>query len=228
MTNPQRGIVIGPILFVVAILAVLAAAIAAGSGVFSGDTSAVKAKAQAAAILEYANEVKMAVDRVRGHGCSDTEVSFETSITGYPNPNAPSDKSCHVFDVNGGGIILKKPQPDWLDPVQNGPDSGIFTFFGGNSVKGFGGPLNQVYTMELIFRFHNLKDDICRKLNELVGIDGIPDNVASYSPGGYFTGAYGAAGQIGAAGLEGHMAGCFHSSTAGLNHNVFYQVLIVR
>ncbi len=59
MTNLQRGIAIGPILFVVALLAVLATAIAAGSGAFSGDTSAVKAKAQAAAILEYANEVKM-------------------------------------------------------------------------------------------------------------------------------------------------------------------------
>ena len=64
--NNQRGIVIGPILAVVALLAVLASAIAAGSGSFNGDTSAVKAKAQATAILEYAHEVKFAVDRVLG------------------------------------------------------------------------------------------------------------------------------------------------------------------
>lgn len=113
----QRGIVIGPILFVVAILAVLAAAIAAGSGEFNSDISAVSAKAQASAILEYANEVKFAVDRVLAKGCTDTEISFENPIvSGYENPNAPSDKSCHVFDVNGGGIVMKNPDINALDP----------------------------------------------------------------------------------------------------------------
>ena len=42
--NQQSGIAIAPILFVVAILAVLAIAISAASGAFNGDTSAVKAK----------------------------------------------------------------------------------------------------------------------------------------------------------------------------------------
>ena len=126
----QRGIVIGPILFIVAILAVLAAAIAAGSGEFNSDISAVSAKAQASAILEYANEVKFAVDRVLAKGCTDTEISFENPIvSGYENPNAPSDKSCHVFDVNGGGIALMIPplgsqnQADHnaANPILSGP-----------------------------------------------------------------------------------------------------------
>lgn len=91
-------------------MAVLASAIAAGSGAFNSDTSAVKAKAQATAILEYAEQVKMAVERVLEHGCTDTQISFENPIvSGYTNPNAPSDKSCHVFDVNGGGIVWKGP-----------------------------------------------------------------------------------------------------------------------
>ncbi len=105
----QRGIAIAPILFVVAILAVLASAIAAG-GAFNSDTSAVSAKAQAAAILEYAEQVKMAVDRVLGKGCTDTQISFENPfVSGYTNPNAPSDKSCHVFDVSGGGTVWRTP-----------------------------------------------------------------------------------------------------------------------
>ena len=112
----QRGIAIGPILFIVAILAVLASAIAAGSGSFNSDTSTVKAKAQATAILEYADEVKFAVDRVLGKGCTDTQISFENPIvSGYVNPNAPADKSCHVFDVNGGGIVWKNPDINALD-----------------------------------------------------------------------------------------------------------------
>ena len=115
--NNQRGIVIGPILFIVAILAVLASAIAAGAGAFNGDISAVKAKAQASAILEYAESVKMGVDRVLGKGCTDTQVSFENPIvSGYENPNAPSDKSCHVFDQNGGGIVWKNaPEEVYFD-----------------------------------------------------------------------------------------------------------------
>jgi hypothetical protein len=106
----QSGIAIGPILFVVALLAVLASAVAAGSGSFNSDTSAIKAKAQASAILEYAHEVKFAVEKLIGKGCKDTEISFENDVvSGYTNPNSLSDKSCHVFDVNGGGIIWKEP-----------------------------------------------------------------------------------------------------------------------
>ncbi|QQR69927.1 MAG: hypothetical protein IPI58_04575 [Alphaproteobacteria bacterium] len=100
-----------------AILAVLASAIAAASGSFNGDTSAVSAKAQAAAILEYADSVKIGVDRVVAKGCADTEISFENPIvSGYANSNAPSDKSCHVFDMNGGGIVWKNPDINALDP----------------------------------------------------------------------------------------------------------------
>ncbi|QQR69390.1 MAG: hypothetical protein IPI58_01535 [Alphaproteobacteria bacterium] len=107
----QSGIAIGPILFIVALLAVIAAAISAGSDSFSGDTSAVSAKAKASAILEYADSVKMGVDRVLGRGCTDTQISFENPIvSGYTNANAPADKSCHVFDQNGGGIVWKTPQ----------------------------------------------------------------------------------------------------------------------
>ncbi len=116
MTNLQRGIAIGPILFVVALLAVLATAIAAGTGAFSGDISTVRAKAIAAALLEYAEQVKFAVDRLLAKGCKETEISFENPFVtydgGYTNPNAPSDKSCHVFDVNGGGVVWQDPPPE--------------------------------------------------------------------------------------------------------------------
>lgn len=109
--NAQRGIVIGPILFLIAIIGVLAAAIAAGTGGFSGSSSTASAKVLAAAIIDYADTVKNGVDRVLANGCEDTEISFENPFSSgyYINPNAPSDKSCHVFDVNGGGISMKTP-----------------------------------------------------------------------------------------------------------------------
>lgn len=179
MTNLQRGIAIAPILFVVAILAVLAVAIAAGSGAFSGDTSAVSAKAQAAAILEYANEVKFAVDRVLGKGCLDTQISFENPIvSGYTNPNAPSDKSCHVFDVNGGGIVLKK--------YSFFGSFGFYTCGAANTaLNGVGSSQCDLY---MIFRGLNLS--ICQEVNKLIGISGIPDEGGGSYGNAQFVGTY--------------------------------------
>ena len=160
----QRGIAIGPILFVVAILAVLASAIAAGSGAFNGDISAISAKAQASAILEYANEVKFAVDRVLAKGCKDTEISFENSIiSGYVNPNAPSDKSCHVFDVNGGGIVWKKPPAN-----TSGYAEGLF-YSGHHGFVGTSLPLGGINpTQDLILFFPNITKDVCEEINMLI------------------------------------------------------------
>lgn len=228
MTNThQRGIAIGPILYIVAILAVLVSAIAAGSGSFNGDTSAISAKAQASAILEYAHEVKFAVDRVLAKGCTDTEISFENPIvSGYVNPNAPADKSCHVFDVNGGGIVFKKAQENWLDPAQNGDYRGFFTFGSGNYVWGLG-----TTNRELIVRLYNINNDICKQINEMSGINGIPNNGTMFAPAGFFSGTYydGGGGSIKGSGvIQGHLFGCVLSLTSGDNYNVFYFVLIVR
>ena len=122
----QRGIVIGPTLFIVAILAVLAAAIEAGSGAFNGDTSAISAKAYATAILEYAASVKMGVDRVLGKGYTDTQVSFENpsglsktaggDAYDYTNPNC-TQNDCKVFNLEGGGIVpILIPADAAVDP----------------------------------------------------------------------------------------------------------------
>ncbi|QQR69631.1 MAG: hypothetical protein IPI58_02925 [Alphaproteobacteria bacterium] len=158
----QRGIAIGPILAVVAILAVLASAIAAGSGSFNSDTSAVKAKAQATAILEQAHEVKLGVDRVIAKGCTNTEISFENPmVSGYTNSNAPSDKSCHVFDVNGGGIVWKSSPPNIGGRYNN---EGYF-YTGHYNITGTaGGHSHQDLIMFLI----NIPADVCGEINKIL------------------------------------------------------------
>ncbi len=105
------GIAIGPILFVVGLLGILAAAIAAGSGSFSGSTSSEAARANATTILEYAHTVQTGIDLIRGRGCDDSQISFYFpglsgySAAPYTNSNAPADNSCHVFDIAGGGVL---------------------------------------------------------------------------------------------------------------------------
>lgn len=103
----ENGIAIGPILFVVAILGLLAAAIAAGSGSFTGSTSKDSARAMAEAILDIGRQVKTSAELVSvSNGCSIEQTSFENPVvSGYTNSSAPADKSCHVFDVAGGKIL---------------------------------------------------------------------------------------------------------------------------
>ena len=172
MTNThQRGIAIGPILYIVAILAILVSAIAAGSGSFTGDTSAVKAKAQATAILGYVDELQIGVSRVLSR-CPDTQISLANSVdSGYAeNPLAPADKSCHVFDVNGGGILFKEPPPD-VDLTSVPAEIRHYFIHTYAEVKGFG---NQVVGSnigrELIIMLPGLKKELCLKINDMVGV----------------------------------------------------------
>jgi len=86
-----------------------------------------EAKAYASQIIAYGNEVKATVKRLQLRGCDETEISFENNIVlNYVNPNAPSNKSCHVFDIAGGGLSWKE-----FEPVR-----AVFT--NGNAIEGVG------------------------------------------------------------------------------------------
>lgn len=164
---PENGIAIGPILFVVALLAVLVSAIAAGSGSFSGDTSEVKIKAQATAILGYADELQIGVDRVMSR-CPDTQFSLANSVdSGYAeNPLAPTDKSCHVFDVNGGGILFKEPPPD-VDLTAVPAELRHYIVHTGNEIEGMG--ITDI-GRDLIIMLPGLRKELCLKINDMVGV----------------------------------------------------------
>jgi type II secretory pathway pseudopilin PulG len=114
----QSGLAIGPIIFIVAVLAILAAVIAAGSGSYTGGTGTETASTQAAAIMHQADDMATAVQRVFvEHSCSPSQINFNNPIvSGYTNPNAPSDNSCDVFNPNGGAVSYESPNPAWLDP----------------------------------------------------------------------------------------------------------------
>src|ERR1043166_909263 len=62
--NKEAGIAIGPILFVVAILASLATAIAAGSSTFATNASQETNRTNAAAMISIGQNLKMGVDRI--------------------------------------------------------------------------------------------------------------------------------------------------------------------
>ena len=106
--NNQDGIALGPILFIIAILAIIAAVISAGRGGFTANTNTENAKTIAQVLIDYGEQVQSGVDAVTANGCTDTQINFaNTIITGYTNLNAPADHSCDVFNTAGGGINFK-------------------------------------------------------------------------------------------------------------------------
>src|SRR5580704_10446143 len=92
----DAGIAIGPILFIIAILAILAAAIAAGSGSFTAPTASEGAKTKASAIIQLGDNIKMGMDRLT----MENGVSFGNWVINTANTVNNTD----LFSPTGGGI----------------------------------------------------------------------------------------------------------------------------
>lgn len=93
--HTDAGIAIGPILFVVAILGILAAAIAAGSGSFSGSSSTEAARTKAAALIQIGQNLKVGADRLGGLGYDADSVNISPTATTADND---------LFAPSGGGV----------------------------------------------------------------------------------------------------------------------------
>ncbi len=93
--HTDAGIAIGPILFVVAILGILAAAIAAGSGSFSGSSSSEAARTKAAALIQIGQNLKVGADRLGGLGYDADSVNISPTATTADND---------LFSPSGGGV----------------------------------------------------------------------------------------------------------------------------
>jgi type II secretory pathway pseudopilin PulG len=133
----QQGIALGPILFIIAILAIIAAAIAAGSGSFTANTNTEGSKVSASTIIQVAESLKSAVQKVQSQGCTATQISFANpTVTSYTNPNSPSDKSCNVFDPNGGSMSF--PIITTATHEIESPSWEYFTFEGSSKFTGLG------------------------------------------------------------------------------------------
>lgn len=94
----EAGIAIGPILFIIAILAILAAAIAAGSGSFTSGTDKESSKTKASAIIQIGNTLKAGMDRMM----MENSLSFGTYTINANNTMNNND----LFSPTGGGITV--------------------------------------------------------------------------------------------------------------------------
>lgn len=94
----DAGIAIGPILFIIAILGILAAAIAAGSGSFTNGTASEGNSTKASALIQIGENLKIGMDRI----LMENGVDFNTVVIGSNNTSATAD----LFSPTGGGITI--------------------------------------------------------------------------------------------------------------------------
>lgn len=206
---PQRrlardaGIAIGPILFVVAILAVLAAAIAAGSGSFTSGTSTETSRTKASAMIEIGHNLKVGFDRITGLGTDHTDVVIDPDSTSNDND---------LFSPSGGGIntpsvtMANDPATDtWEYPTAAVPKLGT----------------SSTETLAMI----RISSAVCKQVNQRANSVATP---AAADIGDPTTGALGADAANWPNVLKGKMTGCINSNNADEPGYWFYQVLGIQ
>ena len=143
MINAQRaharlqtnaGIALGPILFIIAILAILAAAIAAGSGSFNASTSSEGNKTKASAIIQIGDNLKTGMDRLT----MENGVDYNAWVIGVAN----TQNNVDLFSPTGGGIappstaMAGSPGSDvWLYPQIAIPNLGTYNTTPANTLQ---------------------------------------------------------------------------------------------
>ena len=213
------------ILLAIALLGILTYAISRGSRVSTNSLTSDKARIAANEIIDYAQTVAGVVQALRLRGCSETQISFESSETGsdYTNAGAPSDNSCHVFNMGGGKL-------NWLSSTSDSAN-GISGFSGNYKITNIG----DADKAELIYVYAPVSKETCININQKLGITNPDDEPPSNDTVGTaikFTGSYDDAGAIivGNNGEEtvfaGKTAACFDGPPAGFYY--FYQVLLAR
>lgn len=172
----QRGNILFLILLAVVLFAALSYAVTQsmrGGGKDGGSENATLIVSQ---IYQYAALLDATVDRLMlVNGCSESQISFEN--LDYPvttaNPRAPSDKSCHMFEPEGGNLKPFPIQPDWL---LNPADYGGNTFIHLHGHASFHGTRNIENTptiaSEMVWVIPFLNQSVCDEINNREGLTG--------------------------------------------------------
>lgn len=206
----NAGIAIGPILFIVAILAILAAAIAAGSGSFTAGTTTESNRTKSSALIQIGENLKIGMDRITMEaGLAPTAVDTNGLNTSASNA---------LFSPVGGGVAAPSVS------MANNPATDLWYYVNG-PINGLGTSANEVFA---VLRVSN---GVCAEINNRVtGTAAVP---AAAALGDFTSGATVAAGTVtlwpaSAPNLTGINVGCVNNSNATSLGDYFYQVLAIQ
>lgn len=113
--NPQSGSVFVIILVMIGLFGALSYAMTRSTRTDSTTLTQYQADLIAAEFIEYGALVRSAIHSLKVNGCTNEQISVESPATVglkstnsalplYENPDSPTDKRCHIFYPNGGGM----------------------------------------------------------------------------------------------------------------------------
>lgn len=234
----ERGNAFFFVILGIVLFAALIFTVSRGMSENPGKISERQGKIYASELMGIAQQYGRGVQKLLQRGCSENEISFENpEIATYVNGDAPSDKSCHMFDPAGAGLSWKTVNSGAVDagiaaeePSYDG-HVGEIAVIKSDAVENLGSA-----SPELVLSFPFLKKEICEMINRSLGIPGdLPeDDLDGWAAGGHFQGTFATGGAVktigdtvASAALEEKPAFCV-TSTDATPYNAFIYVLIER
>lgn len=212
------------------------------TGSQSEDTgSAEQASIIVSEILKEASALQTAVQMLLSRGCSENTISFEATGTGQPtgfnNPQAPTNKSCHIYDPAGAGL-------QWINWPSKYPQYFLTTFhpapMARSGIQGLGkdctaASCSELYLFYRMYHAQAICSELNRRLNGttyVTGVGGLHGGASSYYAGTFIAPTVDNLG-VPANGptYAGKKAGCYEDIevyAAGQRYYDFYTVLIAR
>ncbi len=228
----EKGNVLFLILIAVALFAALSYAVTQSSRSGGGDANSETNLVNSAAITQYPASVRTAIIRqIVSKNVAVNELEFN-SPSDFANCTNPSTPTACVFHPAGGGATFANAPGD----VMASGSAGNWVFNGENEINLVGttdagadnNPTSS--TAEIIAFLPGLKQSVCSKINEELGVTGsIPTeaniDVATQKTDGITMVSGGAGGSIGGdvVTLDGQGFGCFMQ---GAGNYIYYHVLI--
>ncbi len=183
-------------------------------------------------LMQYAQKVERAVNRVRRRDHSEVDISFADYSASYNNANCAVD-TCRVF-YPGGGDISVSTLPEGATWVDTG-----WEFHNGHEIEGVGNTCGDETCTELMMTVHFTSEALCEHINEELGVGLVSGSVPSVSDitSSLHTGTFAYVNTVGdipaSATIEGKTSACVAETTGcdgavGSSCYAFYHVLLAR
>jgi type II secretory pathway pseudopilin PulG len=198
--NDNAGIAIGPILFVVAILAILATAIAAGSSTFATNASQETNRTNAGSMIQIGQNLKLGVDRI---------VSLGTPLANVDINAQNTSTNTSIFSPLGGGLVPPSTA------LASTPATDLWYYTWGAVANLGSTSLERLAVLKV-------NQGVCDQINTM--------GANTTTPAGVDVGAFSNTVNLTAwpAALPGKMTGCLNNTNVTIPGYYFYQVLGVQ
>lgn len=232
MRHPQSGNALWFILIAIVLLGALTMLLSrSGDSVTqSGDVE--RMRILSSQMMRYAQGLQAAIDQMTMRGVSESDISFQNSVTTVNYTNAACTVSdCKLFDAGGGG-------QEYRAPPAGANDGSEWIFTGANNVGTAANAIGSTAAgtgNDLVMLLPNVKSDLCVQINREIGVGtaGTLPEDATGIDATPFTGTFAAAldiidGDPAPFELDGKSAGCFTDTAPDPDVVYYYYVLLGR